>query len=138
MDYPTIVNLRPWVTSPLYRILTAFPIACFSLTALTDLAYVRTENVLWLRFSEWLLVAGLVFGALAAVVLLVICVMYRTGPGWLSVLAGLVVLLLAMLNSFIHTADGWTAVMPYGLATSIATVLAMIATGFLGRRRAHV
>jgi uncharacterized membrane protein len=45
-----------------------------------------------------------------------------------------VVLLLAALNSFIHTADGWTAVMPYGLATSVVTLLAMIFTGLAGGR----
>ena len=43
-------------------------------------------------------------------------------------------LLLATLNSFIHTADGWTAVMPYGLTVSVLTVVVMIATAWLGAR----
>ncbi|MFK8254118.1 DUF2231 domain-containing protein [Ancylobacter terrae] len=111
----------------------AFPVACFSLTVLTDLAYVQTLNLLWLHFSEWLLFAGLIFGTLAALVVLVDAATRRVRTPWPGVLAGLVVLLLATLNSFIHTADGWTAVMPYGLAVSVLTVLAMIVTAWLAR-----
>lgn len=112
--------------------LLAFPIACFTLTVLTDVAYVRTLNLLWLHFSEWLLLAGLVFGALALLVRLVDFLIRRVRPTWPAVLLGVVVLLLATLNSFIHTADGWTAVMPYGLVVSVSTVLAMIAAGWFG------
>jgi len=119
---------------PAYRTLASFPIAAFSLTVLTDIAYWQTGNLLWLHFSEWLLFAGLVFGVLAGVLLVVSFATSRTRPSWLHALGGLVVLLLAALNSFIHTADGWTAVVPWGISTSILTVLAMIVTGWLGRR----
>jgi uncharacterized membrane protein len=52
---------------------------------------------------------------------------------WPATIGGLVVLVLATLNSFIHTADGWTAVVPYGLTVSVLTVLAMLVTAWLGR-----
>lgn len=113
--------------------LLSFPIACFSLTVLTDIAYWQTLNLLWLHFSEWLLFAGLVFGGISALVFLADFAIRRVRPSWLAVSAGVVVLLLATLNSFIHTADGWTAVMPYGLALSVLTVLAMIVTAWLAR-----
>lgn len=117
----------------------SFPIACFSLAVLTDLAYLQTLNLLWLHFSEWLLFAGLVFGVLAALSLLINFVVRRVRPSGLAILAGIVVLLLAAVNSFVHTADGWTAVMPYGLALSILTVIVMVITAWLGRLRAsHV
>ena len=121
----------------IHSTLVAFPIACFSLALLTDIAYWRTENLLWLHFSEWLLLAGLVFGVLALPVLAIGYVLHREGPAWPALLGGVAVLLLAALNSFIHTADGWTAIVPYGLAVSILTVLAMIVTGWLGRKGAH-
>jgi uncharacterized membrane protein len=54
-------------------------------------------------------------------------------PSWLAVLGGIVVLLLATVNSFIHTTDGWTAVVPLGLTLSIVTVLFMIVTAWFGR-----
>lgn len=123
----------PALAGGLYRLLSAFPIAAFSLVVLTDLAYWQTANLLWLHFSEWLLFAGIVFGVLAAVVRLV-----EAAVGWsrfspLYYVGGLVVLVLAAINNFIHTEDGITAVMPYGLTVSILTVLAMAATGLLGR-----
>ncbi|TKT74369.1 DUF2231 domain-containing protein [Aquamicrobium sp. LC103] len=118
----------------IYLALVAFPIACFSLTVLSDIAYWQTSNLMWLHFSEWLLLAGLVFGVLAAAVRALDYLLYRTRPVWLAVLGGVVVLCLAALNSFVHTADGWTAVVPYGLILSIVTVLVMIVTGWLGWR----
>lgn len=124
-------------TSAMDRILSAllsFPVACFTLTVLTDLAYWRTLNLLFLHFSEWLLVAGLVFGIAAALVMLVDFLLRRVRPTWPAALVGIAVLLLATLNSFIHTADGWTAVMPYGLTVSVLTVIAMIAMAALDRR----
>lgn len=127
--------ILPPGTVPVYRTLTAFPIAAFSLTVLTDLAYWQTANFLWLHFSEWLLLAGLVFGILAALFLVAMALAGRTRMVLTHGVGGIVVLVLAALNSFVHTADGWTAVMPYGLTLSVATVLAMLVTGWLGGRR---
>lgn len=122
------------VADTLHTALTAFPIACFSLTLITDLAYAQTLNLLWLQFSEWLLLAGLVFGVLAAIARLVDIIVRRTRPRWPVLAGGSVVLLLAVVNSFIHTSDGWTAVMPYGLALSLLTVVAMVATAWFAVR----
>ena len=120
--------------TPAISTLAAFPIAGFSLTLLTDIVYWQTENLLWLHFSEWLLLAGLVFGALVLPLLAVAYFVQGARHDWPALACGVLVLLLATLNSFIHTADGWTAVVPYGLAVSVLTVLAMIMTGWFGRR----
>lgn len=135
MQDRNIVYPPLWYMSPIYRALVAFPIATFTLTVVTDLAYLQTSNLLWLHFSEWLLFAGLVVGIVAAIYLAVICLVRRSRPSRLHALFGVLALILAALNSFIHTADGWTAVMPYGLATSIATVLAMLLASWFGSRR---
>ena len=117
----------------IHTALLAFPIACFSLTVVTDIAYWQTENLLWLHFSEWLLLAGLVFGGIEALARIFDLAVRKLRPSWTWVIGGIVVLLLATINSFIHTADGWTAVIPYGLTVSILTVLVMILTGWFGR-----
>jgi len=130
--YPISTSL--WLVHAAYRTFQAFPIACFSLTVLTDIAYWQTSNLLWLHFSEWLLLAGLVFGAFAAVARIVGYAMTSMAPSWLRLLGCAVAYLLAILNSFIHTADGWTAVVPTGLAVSIATVIVMAAAGWVGRK----
>jgi len=121
----------------MYSTFLAFPIACFSLTVATDVSYLRTVNLLWLHFSEWLLLAGLVFGVLAALAYLLESVIRKVRPRWLALTGGMVVMLLATINSFVHTADGWTAVAPYGVSLSILTVLAMIVSAWLGHREAR-
>ncbi len=132
MTYQTL----PASTSPaqlVQRYFASFPVASFSLTVITDIAYWQTSNLLWLHFSEWLLLAGLVFGALAGVVAVICRVAGVAGLTWLSFLGWILVLALAILNSLIHTADGWTAVIPWGMTTSIVTLIVMAVVGFLGR-----
>ncbi|MGJ7043142.1 putative membrane protein [Shinella sp. BE166] len=122
-----------------YRFFSSFPIACYFLTVLTDLAYWQTTNLLWLHFSEWLLLAGLVFGFVAIVIALVALAARWYGPTGLGLIGQVIAFVLAVLNSFIHTADGWTAVIPYGLAVSIATVTVLAVTALAGSRgAAHV
>lgn len=122
---------------PIHAILIPFPIACFTLTLLTDIAYWRTSNLLWLHFSEWLLFAGLVFGALAAVAgavdLLVRREVRSQAPAWPHAIGGVIVLCLAIVNSLFHARDGWTAVVPWGLTLSAVTVLVMIIANWFGR-----
>lgn len=134
-DHPGAVKTR--AMNPVCATLLAFPIACFSLALLTDVAYWRTVNLLWLHFSEWLLLAGLLFGVLALLACMFNYFVRGVRPAWLAIAGGVLVLLLATLNSFIHTADGWTAVVPYGLVVSVLTVFAMILTGWLGSRGAR-
>ena len=132
MEYERPFHTASSVPGLLYRILVAFPIATFSLSVLTDIAYWQTANLMWLHFSEWLLLTGLVFGFLAAAALIVGSVTGREAIIWPRAVSGAAVLVLAALNSFVHTADGWTAVMPYGLSISTATVILMVVTGWLG------
>ncbi len=118
----------------IHYILRSFPIACFSLVLAADITYLQTSNLLWLHFAEWLLLAGVVFTGLALLALPIDLLARHVRPSWWTVLASIVVLALATLNNFIHTADGWTAVMPYGVALSVGTVVAMIITAWLGSR----
>lgn len=129
MSYTYAPSARVRAADSTYRILSAFPIAAFTLTVVTDIAYWRTANLQWLHFSEWLLFAGIVFAGIAGLVRLLGGIRFP----WPYYVAGLVVLVLATLNNFIHTADGITAVMPYGLTVSVLTVLAMCVTAFFGR-----
>lgn len=114
--------------------LRSIPITCFSLALASDIFYLQTSNLLWLHFSEWLLLAGVVFGAIAILVAFIDFLVRRIRPSWAAVLLSVVVLILATLNNLVHTADGWTAVYPTGLGLSIATVLAMLVTGWFGRK----
>jgi uncharacterized membrane protein len=122
---------------PMHSMFVPFPIACFWLTLFSDIAYWRTSNLLWQHFSEWLLLAGLVFGVLGALVGAVDLLFRRevraVAGGWLHATGGVVVLLLAMINSFVHAGDGWTAIVPWGLILSAMTVIVMVVTNWSGR-----
>jgi uncharacterized membrane protein len=126
---------------PIHAMLIHFPIASFTFALFTDLAYWQTANNMWTNFSAWLLFAGLVFGGLAAVAGMLDFVLRRSvrrqGLVWPHALGNVVVLALALVNSFVHAADGWISVVPYGLALSASTVLLMIVTAWLGRSVAN-
>lgn len=133
MSHPYSTPVRDGALPAVQSVLQAFPVACFSLTLIADIAYWQSSNLLWLHFSEWLLLAGLVAGVPAALVHGFSYLLYRTRYPWLAIAGGIVVLLLAALNSLVHTADGWTAVVPFGLALSALTVAVMILAGWFGR-----
>src|SRR3546814_13089787 len=93
---------------------------------------------MWQHFSEWLLLAGLVFGALAALAgavdFLVRPEVRAPGAAWPHALGSVIALVLAIVNSFVHAADGWTGVVPYGLILSAATVVVMMVSRSEERR----
>ncbi|HZP86956.1 MAG TPA: DUF2231 domain-containing protein [Burkholderiales bacterium] len=125
-------------TGPLYLLLFPVAIVCFLLALVTDIVYSATAFLMWLHFSEWLIAAGLLFGALAAVVLLIeffARAVIRAGAfGWAHLVLFYAALLVELCNAFVHTIDGWTAVVPTGMTLSvIGTILAIgaVATVFL-------
>lgn len=137
MDLPHPRSTAAIAGHPIHATLVPFPIVCFTLTLLTDIAYWQTSNLMWLHFSEWLLLAGLIFGALAALTGAVDVLFRREvrapRPAWPHAIGGVIVLALAFVNSLVHAGDGWTAVVPYGLILSAVTVLVMAVTDWLGR-----
>jgi uncharacterized membrane protein len=121
--------------NPVHATIAPFPGVCFTLTLLTDVAYWRTANLMWSNFSSWLLLAGLVTGALALIAGTVAALVRRRRRRgeWRHGLLGLVVLAIAFVNSLVHAADGWTTVVPWLLVLSTATVLLIILTALQGR-----
>ncbi|MCA1375842.1 DUF2231 domain-containing protein [Bradyrhizobium sp. BRP20] len=116
--------------------LVPIPITCFVGALLTDIAYVASAEIMWANFSAWLLLAGIVFGVLAAIVGLIDFLGNRLvraqAPAWPHLIGNVVVLILSMVNLMIHMRDGWTSVWPSGLALSALTVLILPITGWLG------
>jgi len=123
-------------THPIHPMLVSFPIVCFVGTLLTDLAYWKTAEMMWADFSAWLLFFGLVMGGLAAIAGLVDFLSNRSiralAPAWFHMIGNVVVLLLALFNSFVHSRDAWTSVVPSGLILSALTVIVLLFTGWMG------
>ena len=120
---------------PIHAMLVPFPLVCFVGTLLTDIAYVRTYDLMWANFSSWLLLAGLVFGGIAALAGLIDFTSRRVraqGPAWPHALGNILALALAFFNALVHSRDGYTSVVPTGLILSGAVVLILIVTAWLG------
>ena len=115
-----------------YLLLFPIPVVCFLAALVTDAVYASTGFLMWLHFSEWLLAAGLAFGAVTLLILIIQFLVrstIREAPfGWAHFALFCVALAVELANSFVHTIDGWTAVVPTGLTLSIiGTVLALAA-----------
>ncbi|EAU40038.1 hypothetical membrane protein [Fulvimarina pelagi HTCC2506] len=137
MDYPHPHSTASIGGQPVHAMFSQFPTVCFSLALLTDIFYVLTTNLMWQDFSAWLLLAGLVFGGIALVAGIIDLIGSRgireQSSTWPYAVGFLAAMLLAFVNSLVHAGDGWTAVMPWGLALSVVTVIVVAMTSWLGR-----
>ena len=124
------------VGNPLHPLLAAIPFTCFTGALLTDIAYWRSANMQWANFSAWLLAAGLFVAVFAVIVGLIDFLSDRSvrklGVAWMYAGGNALALALAILNSFIHSRDAYTSVVPLGLILSSLTVLIMLITGWMG------
>jgi uncharacterized membrane protein len=121
---------------PIHAMLVPFPIVCFVGAFVTDLAYWYTEDGSWETFSVWLLTAGLIVAALAviagAIVFFANPGIRALRPAWLHAVGNAVALILAIINAFVHSRDGYTAVVPTGLILSGLVVLILAFTNWMG------
>ncbi|HEX6603588.1 MAG TPA: DUF2231 domain-containing protein [Sphingomicrobium sp.] len=122
---------------PIYAMLLPVCVTCFVGVLLTDLTYLGSGgNLVWLDFSSWLLLAGLVFGVLAALVLIIDVARsahMRSAAGWALLLLFFAGLLVELLSMFVHQRDGWTAVAGLGLVLSIVGALLVLAAAWVHR-----
>ena len=120
-----------------YGALISFPIACFVSTFLTDLAYLATDSFVWETFLG--LVADDRAGGRRAGGRRRLRgpgaqpTRARARPALLRVLGEVVAIGLSLVNVFVHSRDGCTAVVPEGLILSALAVLVLVATLFVGR-----
>jgi uncharacterized membrane protein len=115
-----------------HPMLVPFPVAYFAAALVTDLAYWRTAEVMWERFSVWLIAGGLVMAALVALAVIIDLVFASQKPAWFRALGYAAAMVLALLNVFVHSRDGYTAVVPTGLTLSacvVAILLIFMVTG---------
>ena|ERR1700760_1363510 len=106
----------------IHQSLAPFPVAYFTAAFVTDLAYWQTTEVMWERFSVWLIAGGLVMAALVAVAAVVDLASGRQRPAWFHALSYTLAVVLSLLNVLVHSRDGYTAVVPTGLMLSAIVV----------------
>jgi uncharacterized membrane protein len=80
--------------------------------------------VMWERFSVWLIAAGLVIAVLAAIAAVIDLLIGSQKTTWFRALIYAVAIVLSIVNVLVHSRDGYTAVVPTGLALSgLVTIL---------------
>ncbi len=114
--------------------LVPFPIACFAGALVTDIVYWRSADVMWETFSDWLITAGMIMAGFAIIAFLIDLVggkQIRT-LAWPHAVGYVLAVLLSLLNAFVHSRDGYTAIVPTGLTLSALVVVILLVTGWAG------
>ena len=116
-----------------FAALMTFPAACFIATAMTDLIYARSANMTWETFSIWLLTIGLITAGVFVVIGLIQAFGQQRWPSMITRAGYAIVLVLSLVNAFVHSRDGYTSVVPTGLAISVVVVVVLAATWALNQ-----
>jgi uncharacterized membrane protein len=117
----------------------SFSAAYFSAALVTDLVYLQIPNVMWERFSIWLIVAGLILAGIAVIAYVIDLAGRRKieRPAWPGVVGYALAVLLSLINAFVHSRDGYTAVVPTGLMLSGLVVVVLLLTALTGMTLAN-
>jgi uncharacterized membrane protein len=121
---------------PIHPMLIPFPIAFFVGTFACDLVYWQTHNPAWAQPTLWLLGAGLVMAALAAVMGVIDVLgdvqIKQLSTAWWHAGANVLVVLVELYNLFVRYQYGDVAIVPNGLVLSLVAVLLLLFSGWKG------
>ena len=127
---------------PIHKMPASFSVAYFAGALVTDLVYWQMPDVMWERFSIWLIVAGLVLAGFAVVAFLIDLASGAQieRPVLPRVVGYALAVLLSLVNAFVHSRDGYTAVVPTGLMLSglvfvVLSLTALISAALANRSR---
>jgi uncharacterized membrane protein len=120
---------------PVHSTLALFSAAYFTGALVTDFVYWQIPDVLWERFSIWLICAGLVVAGLAAIAFAIDIAGHRQidRPAWPRVIGYALAVGLEVISAFVHSRDGYTAVVPAGLMLSALVIVVLSLTALAGR-----
>jgi uncharacterized membrane protein len=115
--------------------LVSFSAAYFAGALVTDLVYWQAPDVMWERSSIWLITAGLIMAGLAIIAYVIDLVGGRRidRPAWPRAVGYAIAVMLALTNAFVHSRDGYTAVIPTGLMLSTLVVVVLALTALVAR-----
>ena len=121
---------------PIHPMLIPFPIAFFVGTFVCDLIYWSSGNTSWADATLWLLGAGLIMAALAAVAGLIDVLgdaqIGALSTAWWHAGGNVIVVLIELYNWYSRYSQGSEAVLPTGLILSAIVVAILLFTGWKG------
>ncbi len=121
---------------PIHPMLIPFPIAFFVSTFVADIIFWQTNSQAWANATVWLLGAGLIMAALAAVMGLIDVLgdiqIRNLNAAWLHAGGNVVVVVIELYNWYSRYTVGSSAIIPTGLVLSLIVVLILLFTGWKG------
>jgi len=117
----------------LHRRVLAAGAALLIAAFVTDCTYYTTALWQWANFSAWLITAGLIVTAVAAVLLLIDSATGRTSRlNTISFNLVAAAALLSLVNAFVHSRDAWASVVPQGILLSALSAILLLIAGARG------
>jgi len=121
---------------PIHPMLIPFPITFFVATFVADLVYWGTRSPAWAEATVWLLGAGIVMAALAALAGLADVFgdmqIRNLSDAWWHAGANILAVLIEIYNWYSRYAHGGDAILPAGLILSLIVVLLLLFSGWKG------
>jgi uncharacterized membrane protein len=121
---------------PVHPMLIPFPVVCFILAFVSDLAFYKTTNGFWATASLWLLGIGLVMAALAAIAGLIDVFgderVRNLSDAWLHAGGNILAVLIELYNWYSRYTHGDSGIVPTGIILSGVVVLILVFTGWKG------
>jgi uncharacterized membrane protein len=121
---------------PIHPMLIPFPIAFFVATFVCDLAYWQTSNGAWASAAIWLLGAGLVMAALAALAGLTDVIgeprIRALSDVWWHAGGNVFVVLIQLYSFYARYTEGASSIVPKDLVLSFVVVCTLLFTGWKG------
>ena len=121
---------------PIHPMLIPFPIAFFVGTFVTDIVYNRKGEAFWAFMGQWLLVAGLVMAALAAVAGFTDFLGDRRiralSAAWHHMIGNVTVVVIELVSLWQRLDKGPAFVTPTGLILSAVVTLLLLYNGWRG------
>jgi uncharacterized membrane protein len=122
-------------------LLIPFPIAFFAAAFVCDLAFWATSSSAWAMGAFWLIGAGVVVGAVAAVAGLTDALrdqrIHALNDAWWQAGGNTLAVLIEIYNWYIRASAGIAAVIPEGLIMSFIAVCLLLFTGWKGWQTMH-
>lgn len=126
---------------PIHPMLVPFPLAYLVGALFTDLAFLATDDPFWATASLWLLRAGVVMGALAAVFGLFDFLSRKSirshKIAWHHLIGNASVLALALINMTLRGEAPTDGIVPAGIALSAIVAGILVYTAWLGGEMAY-
>jgi uncharacterized membrane protein len=121
---------------PIHPMLIPFPIAFFVGALVTDIVYSQKGQPFWATMGQWLLLAGLVMAALAAVAGLADFLgdrrIRQLNAAWHHMIGNVTVVVIELVSLWQRLEKGPAFVLPTGLILSALVTLLLLYNGWRG------